>query len=65
VLDLPDAEYLHVHLARGAAELTVADGPVALRAGDAARLRAAGRPTLTASTDAELLVWEMHEGLGG
>ncbi|HEY2225480.1 pirin family protein [Actinomycetospora sp.] len=65
VLDLPDAEYLHVHLARGAAELTVADGPVALRAGDAARLRAAGRPTLTATTDAELLVWEMHEGLGG
>lgn len=63
-LDLPAAEFLHVHLARGAATLTAGDGPVALTAGDAARLRAAGRTALRATTDAEILVWEMHEGLG-
>jgi hypothetical protein len=33
-------------------------------AGDAVRLRDAGRPTLTATSDAEVLAWEMHEGLG-
>ncbi|MCD2192212.1 pirin family protein [Actinomycetospora endophytica] len=63
-LELPDAEYLHVHVARGTATLSAGDAPVALAAGDAARLRAAGRPALTATTDAEVLVWEMHEGLG-
>ncbi len=63
-LTLPEAPYLHVHLARGRAELTVGDEHHPLAAGDAARLRDAGRPTLTATTDAEVLVWEMHEGLG-
>lgn len=64
VLEFPDAEYLHVHLARGGASLAVGDGPVTLAAGDAVRLWAAARATLTATADAELLVWEMHEGLG-
>jgi quercetin 2,3-dioxygenase len=63
-LHLPDAEYLHVHLARGAATLAAADEHITLDAGDAVRLRAAGRPTLVATTDTEVLVWEMHEGLG-
>jgi redox-sensitive bicupin YhaK (pirin superfamily) len=63
-LALPGAPYLHVHLARGTAELTVGDERDPLEAGDAVRLRDAGRPTLTATSDAEVLVWEMHEGLG-
>ena len=63
-LTLPDAPHRHVHLARGTAELDVGDGHVVLAAGDAVRLRDAGRTTLTATTDAEVLVWEMHKGLG-
>jgi redox-sensitive bicupin YhaK (pirin superfamily) len=63
-LELPDAAYLHVHLARGTATLTAAGERTSIGAGDAVRLRAAGRPTLIATTDAEVLVWEMHEGLG-
>jgi quercetin 2,3-dioxygenase len=61
---LPEAPYLHVHLARGTAELTVGREQHPLGAGDAVRLRDAGRVALTATTDAEVLIWEMHEGLG-
>jgi quercetin 2,3-dioxygenase len=63
-LALPEAPYLHVHVARGAAELTAGADRHPLGTGDAVRLRDAGRPTLTAMSDAEILVWEMHEGLG-
>jgi quercetin 2,3-dioxygenase len=63
-LALPEAPYLHVHLARGTALLTVGRDRHPLAAGDAVRLRDAPGPTLTATTDAEVLVWEMHEGLG-
>ena len=63
-LTLPGAPYLHVHLARGTAELTVGSEPHPLETGDAVRLRDADRPTLIATSDAEVLVWEMHEGLG-
>ncbi len=63
-LPVPAARYLHVHVARGSVALVVGDETPTLRAGDAVRLCDAGRPTLTATTDAEILVWEMHEGLG-
>lgn len=54
---VPDAEYVHVFIARGAADLEGA-GPLA--EGDAVRLTAAGSPRLTAdpSAGAEVLIWE-------
>jgi quercetin 2,3-dioxygenase len=53
---LPDAPHLHVFLARGAADL---EGAGRLDEGDAARFTAEGGPTLTASTPAEVLVWQL------
>lgn len=64
-LELPGAEYLHIHVVRGAATVTLDDAPVELRAGDAARLRGSGRRVLSTTLAAEVLVWEMHAGLGG
>ncbi len=64
-LALPGAAYLHVHLARGHALLTVGQDRVSLAGGDAVRLSDAGPAALTTTADAEVLVWEMHEGLGG
>ena len=63
-LTLPEAPYVHVHLARGRAALTLGGEVLPLAAGDAVRLRDADGATLTATSDAEVLVWEMHEGLG-
>jgi len=56
-VDLPDAPYLHVFAARG--EVTLEEG-IALNQGDAARISEAGGLRLTATTPAEILVWEMH-----
>jgi len=56
-VDLPAAPYLHVFCARGEVSLA---GRTSLAAGDAARLRNAGGDVLSASTDSEVLVWEMH-----
>ena len=56
---LPDAPYLHLFVARGAAELEVAGR---LAEGDTVRLTAAGGARLAASPMCELLVWEMHRG---
>ncbi|WP_019546123.1 pirin family protein [Streptomyces sulphureus] len=54
--ELPDAEWLYVHVVRGAAEL---DGEL-LRTGDAARIAGAERLTARAAGEgAELLAWEM------
>jgi quercetin 2,3-dioxygenase len=57
-LRLPDAPFVHLYVARGAATL---EGAGTLEAGDAARLIAAGAPTLSAdpAQGAEVLVWEM------
>src|SRR5205823_6674291 len=54
---VPDAEYVHVFIARGAAEV---EGAGALSEGDAIRLTAAGSPRLTADAvvGAEILIWE-------
>lgn len=57
VVEVPDAPFVHLFVARGAVDL---DGAGPLAEGDAGRLTAAGARTLTASEDAEVLVWEMH-----
>ena len=56
-VELPDAPFVHLFVARGAATLEGA-GPLA--AGDAVRLTAAGGRRLDATGPAEVLVWEMH-----
>lgn len=53
---LPEAAYLHLFVARGEAVL---EGAGQLGRGDAVRLIAGGQ-RVTATTAAELLVWEMH-----
>ena len=58
---VPDASMAHVFVARGTVMFD-GDGDVALalEAGDAVRLTAAGSPSLTAGPDgAEVLIWEM------
>jgi quercetin 2,3-dioxygenase len=54
---LPTAPYVHVFVARGAVEL---EGAGRLGAGDAARVSAAQGQRVTATEDAEILLWEMH-----
>lgn len=61
-VQLPDAPFLHVFVARGAVTL---EGTGALAAGDAARLTAVGGQRATAVEPAEILVWEMHASVGG
>ncbi|WP_018602788.1 pirin-like bicupin family protein [Mycobacterium sp. 155] len=61
-LDLPQAPYVHLFVARGAVTLEDAGE---LTTGDAARLTACGGRRVTATAGAEILVWEMHAGLGG
>jgi quercetin 2,3-dioxygenase len=56
-VQLPDAPFLHLFVPRGAVEL---EGAGALEAGDAVRFTATGGHRVTATTPAELLVWEMH-----
>ncbi len=56
-VQVPDAEYAHVFIARGAAEI---EGVGEVSAGDAVRLTAAGSPRLAAdpTVGAEVLIWE-------
>ena len=57
-VNVPDAAYAHIYLARGAATL---QGEGDLREGDAARLTAAGTPTLVGGPDgAEILIWDLE-----
>jgi redox-sensitive bicupin YhaK (pirin superfamily) len=60
-VELPEAPFLHLFVARGDVSL---EGAGALREGDAVRLTATGGQRVTASADAEILVWEMHATLG-
>jgi redox-sensitive bicupin YhaK (pirin superfamily) len=60
-IELPDAPYLHLFLARGRVTL---EGVGALDEGDAVRFTATGGHRVTAIEPAELLVWEMHADLG-
>ncbi len=61
-IELPDAPYLHLFVPRGSVEL---EGTGSLGTGDAVRFTATGGQRITASEDAEILVWEMHAGLAG
>lgn len=58
-VQIPDAKFVHLFIAKGAAQL---EGAGRLETGDAVRLTAAGAPTVTADPEsgAELLVWEMN-----
>lgn len=58
---VPDAPFTHVFVARGSVDLEGA-GPLA--EGDAVRLTGVGGQTLTATDDAEVLIWEMHATVG-
>jgi hypothetical protein len=61
-VELPDASFVHLFVATGAVVLSGAEGAPAdglpLVAGDAARLRDAGRPVVTATAGSEIIVWE-------
>ncbi len=61
-VDLPQAPYLHLFVARG--EVALDDGG-ALQGGDAVRFTGFDGARVTATEHAELLVWEMHAALGG
>jgi len=54
---VPDAPFVHLFVARGDVTL---EGAGPLTEGDAVRLTAVGGQSLTATSDAEVLVWEMH-----
>jgi quercetin 2,3-dioxygenase len=54
---VPDAPYVHLFVAVGGADL---EGAGPLEEGDAVRLTGTGSQKLTATTDAEVLLWEMH-----
>lgn len=58
---LPEAWFLHLYLARGAAAL---EGAGMLQEGDAARLEHADARRVTAGTEgADVLIWEMDKGV--
>ena len=54
---VPDAPFGHVFVARGDLDL---EGAGALSEGDAVRITGEGGQRLTATDDAEVLIWEMH-----
>ena len=58
-VQIPDAPFVHVFVAKGAADL---EGAGRLVAGDAVRLSVAGarRMTADAGQGAEVLIWEMN-----
>jgi hypothetical protein len=59
---LPDAPFVHLFVARGSVALhDGTDGGRPLVAGDAVRLTNAGALQVTATTDAEIIVWETDE----
>jgi redox-sensitive bicupin YhaK (pirin superfamily) len=59
-VQLPEAPYLHLFVARGSVTL---EGAGALGSGDAVRFTATGGQRVTATEDAEILVWEMHASI--
>ena len=61
-VELPEARYLHLFVARGE---VVMEGAGPLATGDAVRSTGTGGHRVTATGPAELLVWEMHAALGG
>ena len=61
-VELPEAQYLHLFVARGAVNL---EGAGALAEGDSVRFTATGGQKVTAAEPAEILVWEMHATVSG
>jgi redox-sensitive bicupin YhaK (pirin superfamily) len=61
-VQLPEAPFLHLFVARGGVTL---EGAGALSDGDAVRLTATGGQRVTAAEPAEVMVWEMHATLAG
>jgi redox-sensitive bicupin YhaK (pirin superfamily) len=59
-IEVPDAPYLHLFVAKGSAQL---EGDGMLEAGDAARLTALSGHRVTAAEPCEVLIWEMHASL--
>ena len=59
-VQLPDAPFLHLFVARGA---VVLEGMGPLSTGDAVRFTDIGGQRVTATEPAEVLVWEMHATL--
>jgi redox-sensitive bicupin YhaK (pirin superfamily) len=59
-VELPEAPYLHLFVPQGAVTL---EGAGALQQGDAVRFTASGGQRVTATSPAEILIWEMHAGL--
>jgi quercetin 2,3-dioxygenase len=60
IVELPQAPYLHLFVARGDVTL---EGAGELKEGDAVRFTASGGQQVTATGPSEILVWEMHAGL--
>jgi hypothetical protein len=60
-VELPQAPFVHLFVAKGTVDL---EGAGELAAGDAVRLSSAGGERLVGLGAAEVLVWEMHAGLG-
>lgn len=60
-VQLPESPYLHLFVPVGAVEL---EGAGRLEPGDAVRFTASGGQRVTAIDAAEILVWEMHAGIG-
>ncbi|KZM68059.1 quercetin 2,3-dioxygenase [Nocardia terpenica] len=61
-VELPEAPYLHLFVARGEVEM---EGVGTLYEGDAVRLTRSGGQRIVANLPSEVLVWEMHARLGG
>lgn len=59
-VQLPQAPFLHLFVARGGVEL---EGAGALGEGDAVRFTATGGQRVVVTESAELLVWEMRAGV--
>jgi quercetin 2,3-dioxygenase len=64
-VELPAAPYLHLFVARGRLTMATQDNEAELAEGDAVRFTASNDARVTAAEACEILVWEMHAGLGG
>ena len=58
---VPDAPFVHLFVARGSVDL---EGAGHLSEGDAVRFTGTGGQQITATSDAEVLIWEMHASIG-
>jgi redox-sensitive bicupin YhaK (pirin superfamily) len=61
-VQLPEAPFLHLFVARGTVSL---EGAGTLGEGDSVRFTATGGQRLTAEAEAEVLLWEMHATVSG